>query len=81
MMKWLKLVGLGMAIWSLSLLWPDINLGFTPTMMMASGSGLAAAALVYRLGRHFNQRPQPKRAAGNFRPSAGVLNVEQLLNN
>jgi len=81
MMKWLKLVGLGMTIWSLSLVWPDINLGFTPTVMIASGSGLAAAALVYRLGRHLNQRRRHKQAARNFRPAAGVLSAEHLLNN
>lgn len=47
-MKGLKLVGLGIAIWGLSLLWPEINLVLTP-LMIGLVLGLGAITLAYVL--------------------------------
>jgi uncharacterized membrane protein len=55
-MKGLKFVGLGVAIWGLSLLWPEVNLMLTPPTMMGVVLGLGAAALlVYVLSQLLDQ--------------------------
>jgi len=55
--KGLKFVGLGVAIWGLSLLWPEVNLILTPPMMMGVVLGLGTAALlVYVLSQLLDQR-------------------------
>jgi hypothetical protein len=51
----LKFVGLGIAIWSLSLLWPQVNRVLTPPVMVASVSGLGAGMLAYVLYQHLGQ--------------------------
>jgi hypothetical protein len=56
-MKRLKFVGLGVAIWGLSLLWPEVNPMLTPPMMIGVVLGLGAAALlVYVLSQLLDQR-------------------------
>ena len=50
-MRWLKLTGLVMAIWGVSLLWPDVNKVLTVPAMMGLVLGLAVAVLVYVLGQ------------------------------
>ena len=56
-MKGLKFVGLGVAIWGLSLLWPEVNLMLTLPMMTGVVLGLGAAALlVYVLSQLLDQR-------------------------
>jgi hypothetical protein len=55
-MKGLKFVGLGVAIWGLSLLWPEVNLVLTPPTMIGVVLGLGAAALlVYVLSQLLDQ--------------------------
>jgi hypothetical protein len=55
-MKGLKLVGLGAAIWGLSLLWPDVNVLLTPPVMIGVVLGLGVAALLaYVLGQRLDQ--------------------------
>jgi hypothetical protein len=51
-MKLLKLAGLGIAIWGLSLVWPEVNLALTPAVMVGLVLGLGVAALFYDLSRH-----------------------------
>jgi hypothetical protein len=54
-MKVLKIIGLGVAIWGLSLFWPDLNRVFTPLMMMRLALGLG---LAYLLGQHLGRSKQ-----------------------
>lgn len=57
-MKWLKLIGLGMAIWALSLVWPEVNQVLTPRAMLAAALGLGAVSLIYvLLKQHPNHSP------------------------
>ena len=56
LMKGLKIVGLGIAIWGLSLLWPEINLVLTPPVMIGVVLGLGAAALLACLLGRLDQR-------------------------
>ena len=50
-MKMLRLAGLGIAIWALSLVWTEVNLILTPSMMVGLIVGLTAVAVVYRLSQ------------------------------
>ena len=50
-MKMLRLAGLGIAIWALSLVWTEINLVLTPSMMIGLVLGLGAVAAVYGLSQ------------------------------
>ena len=50
-MKMLKLAGLGIAIWGLSLVWTEVNLILTPSVMVGLVLGLGAVAAVYRLNQ------------------------------
>jgi hypothetical protein len=46
-MKALKLVGLGILIWGLSLLWPEVNQVLMPWVTIGMTLGLGALALAY----------------------------------
>lgn len=46
-MKALKLAGLGVLIWGLSLLWPEVNQVLTPWVTIGITLGLGALALAY----------------------------------
>jgi hypothetical protein len=62
-MKGLVIIGLGLAIWALSLLWPDINRMLNETMMLESVIGLGLVMLAYEVIQHFVQHhnnPQTK---------------------
>ncbi len=50
-MKALKLAGLGIAIWGLSLVWTEVNLVLTPSVMVGLVLGLSAVAAVYKLSQ------------------------------
>jgi hypothetical protein len=70
LMKGLKIVGLGVAIWGLSLLWPEVNLVLTPPVMIGVVLGLGAAALlVYVLDQRLDQRCD-REEAGQGYPSS-----------
>ena len=57
-MKGLKIIGLGVVIWGLSLLWPEVNLVLTPPVMIGAMLGLGVAALLaYVLVERLDQRP------------------------
>lgn len=70
LMKGLKIVGLGVVIWGLSLLWPEVNLVLTPPVMIGAVLGLGGAALLARvLVQHFDQR-HDRDGAGQDHPSS-----------
>lgn len=71
MMKGLKVFSLGIAIWSLSLLWPEINLLFSPKVMIGLGIGLGTAILIWELAYHLKGWHHPGDGTKNnhcFRP-------------
>ena len=51
-MKVLGLIGLGIAIWGLGLVWTEINLILTPSVMIGLVLGLGTAVVVYSLSQH-----------------------------
>ena len=57
-MKELKMIGLGIAIWALSLVWPEINQVLTPQIMAKASIGLGVIILIYQLTLHFKKRWQ-----------------------
>ncbi len=78
-LKVLKWMGLGLVIWSLSLVWPEINLILTPPVMAGLALLLATVSLAYVLGYYHSQRDnsqsyQPNRDKQNHssRPSRPV---------
>jgi hypothetical protein len=56
----LKWLGLGVAIWGVSLLWPEINLALTPPVMAGLVLALAAIILAYILGYYHSRIDQGK---------------------
>jgi len=48
-MKLLKLAGLGITTWSLSLIWPQVNQVLTPPVMIGIALGLGVLAIGYLL--------------------------------
>lgn len=65
----LKIIVLGMAIWGLSLVWPEINGVFTPRVALGLIAGLGAAGLAHILSQHPNHRP-PQHQADEITPLA-----------
>lgn len=57
-MKALRIIGLGVVIWSLGLFWPDLNLGLTPLVMMRLALGLGLVSLTYLLGQYLSRSEQ-----------------------
>jgi len=62
-MKGIKVFSLGIAIWGLSLLWPEINLLLSPEVMIGLGFGLGIAMLIWEFAYHLK---------GWHRPSDGT---------
>jgi hypothetical protein len=78
MVKGLKIVGLGVAIWGLSLLWPDVNLVLTPLAMIGVVLGLGVAALLARvLIQHLDQRHNGEKA-GQDHPSPDTSGSDSM---
>jgi hypothetical protein len=73
----LKWIGLGIVIWSLNLVWPEINLILTPPGVIGLILGFAAIILAYTLGyyhsridhnlRRYN-KPKQKHSSRPSRP-------------
>jgi len=61
-MRVLKFVGLGIVIWSTSLLWPQVNHLLTSSVMIGSVFGMGAVTLAYVLVRRFNHDYQDNSA-------------------
>jgi len=69
LIKGLKIIGLGVVIWGLSLLWPEVNPVLTPPVMIGVVLGLGVAALLaYVLVQCLDQRPD-RDGAGQDCPS------------
>ncbi|MBI1877936.1 MAG: hypothetical protein HYR94_06875 [Chloroflexi bacterium] len=60
--KILKIIGLGLLIWSLGLLWPEINLTLVLAATLAVALVLGSVALLAFWQQHMNQSspPSPK---------------------
>jgi hypothetical protein len=54
-MKSLKILSVGIVVWGLMLLWPEVNLWLTPPVMIALMIGLSAISFAYFLGLRFGQ--------------------------
>jgi hypothetical protein len=54
-MKSLKILSVGLAIWGIILLWPEVNLLLTPPVMIVLAIGLSAISFAYFLGLRFGQ--------------------------
>jgi hypothetical protein len=52
----MKIIGLGIGIWGLSLLWPEINQGLTNSVLAGIGLLLCLIMLAYGLVRFFDWR-------------------------
>ncbi len=55
-MKVLRLVGLGIVIWGLSLLWPEVNQVLTPLVTIGITLGLGALVLAYIFIQRFGHQ-------------------------
>lgn len=62
MRKVVKIIGLGIGIWGLSLIWPEINLGLTDPVLVGLGLGLCLVMLVYSLLRYLDFRDGPRQS-------------------
>lgn len=56
-MKALRTIGLGIVIWGLSLVWPEINLMLTPPAMIGLLLALGGTALGYLLSQRLDHNP------------------------
>ena len=58
-MKLLKWIGLGISIWAVSLVWPEVNLGLSVPVMVGlvglSGLGLMMVGLLALLEQHLDR--------------------------
>lgn len=70
-MKVLKLAGLGIVIWGLSLLWPEVNQVLTPSVAIGMTLGLGLAALAYVLLQRLDPRHTDDEA-GQDHPSRPI---------
>ena len=66
-MKMLRLASLGIAIWGLSLAWPEVNLMLTPSLMIGLVLGLGAVAVIYGLSQHHGHQDSDHTAGRDHR--------------
>jgi hypothetical protein len=71
-MKLLRFAGLGIVIWGLSLLWPQVNQVLTPTVMMGMILGLGATTLAYVLIQRVNHHDHHNSIPVQDQPSRPV---------
>jgi len=71
-MKGLKVISLGIVIWSLGLFWPEINLLLSPRMMTGLGLGLGIAMLIWELTHHLKHWHHPHNGTRNHHSSRPV---------
>jgi hypothetical protein len=58
----LSIIGLGVAIWGLSLVWPEVNGVLTPRVTLGLIAGLGAAGLAQILSHYPNHHPRQHQA-------------------
>lgn len=69
-MKGFIIIGLGLLIWGLSLLWPDLNRILTEPVMLKLSVGLGAMMFVYEIIQHLvhhRDNHQPKEHSTHHR--------------
>jgi hypothetical protein len=71
--KGLKIVGLGIAMWGVTLFWPEINHYLTEQMLIKMVLGLALVNLIYEWCHCFG-RPHNHHGAGQDHPSNPTSN-------
>ncbi len=59
--KALKIIGLGLLIWSLGLLWPEINLALVLAVLVAAVVVLGSIALAFLWRQHLNDQDHTHR--------------------
>lgn len=67
-MKLLKIMGWGLAIWLLSLLWPEVNRVLTEAGTLRLSLGLGTIILIYLVGQHLDWHHHPH-SSGQNHPS------------
>ena len=73
-MKALKIISLGLALWGVTLIWPEINQHLTEPVTLNLISGLSLVMLAYIIAQHLDwghdhhQHPAPK-SSGNSKPN------------
>jgi hypothetical protein len=76
--KWWYSVGLGLAIWGLSLIWPAFNGVLASPLVLGLVIGLWVAMLVYQIDRHQDQAKPVPRASANCPPLSHALPTHPL---
>ena len=77
-MKLWKCIGFGVLLWSLTLIWPDVNLILTERVMLQILLGVSLVALIYVIEQHFihyddtHDKPQDHSHTGNNHNSRPV---------
>jgi hypothetical protein len=54
-MKSLKIFSVGLVIWGMTLVWPEVNGALSPLVMIVLAIGLSAVSFAYFLGLRFGQ--------------------------
>jgi hypothetical protein len=76
-MKWLKIAGLGTAIWTLNLIWLELNEVLTSPIILIFIVGLALLLPVYLLGNWLGRRDRSRRLVRTHvdptRPARAVI--------
>lgn len=67
-MKSLKILSVGLVLWGMTLLWPDVNLWLTPPVMITLVIGLSVISFAYFLGLRFGQ-PDGNGNSGHYAPA------------
>lgn len=74
-MKMVKIISLGAVIWSLSLLWPEINQVANDSVLISLGLVLCLVMLIYNLVQSLHRRDNHHRPGRHhlIRPASKVL--------
>lgn len=73
-MKALRVISLGLALWGVTLIWPEINQHLTEPVTLKLIGGLGLVMLAYIIAQHLDwyqdhqQHPAPK-SSGNSKPN------------
>jgi hypothetical protein len=62
--KWLRIIGLGIGCWSLSLFWPEINQILTPGVTIKIVLGLGVVTVIYILSQYLGSHHNSHHGAG-----------------
>jgi len=71
-MKALKVIGLGVAIWGITLIWPEINQLLPSRVMAGIGLVLGIAILSYELWHYISQHYKKRGRPGSNHPTQPI---------